>query len=175
MWASAKQADRPDQEMCDRIKVAVDARTDESLVIMARSDAHASEGLQATIDRANAYVAAGAEMIFAEALQSQDEFQAFTKSVPVPILANMTEFGKTKLLSTEEFGKLGIAMVLYPLSAFRAMMKAAEQVYSAIQRDGTQVGVIELMQTRTELYDLLGYHEYEATLDRLFAKESDKD
>ncbi|MFZ4681937.1 MAG: methylisocitrate lyase [Terrimicrobiaceae bacterium] len=158
-------------EMCDRIKSAADARTDDAFVLMARTDAHASEGLNAAIERAHAYVAAGADMIFAEALADLAEYRAFTKALgPVPVLANITEFGKTPLFTVGELRDAGVRLVLYPLSAFRAMNKAAADVYAAIRRDGTQESVIGHMQTRTELYDVLGYHAYEQKLDELFSK-----
>jgi methylisocitrate lyase len=158
-------------EMCDRIKSAVDARTDEKFVIMARTDAHASEGLNAAIDRALAYTAAGADMIFAEALAHPAEFRAFTSALArVPVLANITEFGKTPLFPLEELREVGVGLALYPLSAFRAMNKAADSVYAAIRSEGTQRSVIESMQTRTELYDVLGYHAYEQKLDELSSK-----
>lgn len=159
------------EEMVDRVKAAVDARFDDQFCIMARTDAHASEGLQAAIDRANAYVEAGADMIFAEALNTLDEFKAFTAAVRVPVLANITEFGKTPLFTVDELRGAGVAMVLYPLSAFRAMSKAAEAVYGAIRREGTQKSVVETMQTRAELYEVLDYHAYERKLDELFFKE----
>ena len=160
-------------EMCDRIKAAVDARTDAQFVIMARTDAHASEGLNAAIGRAQAYVAAGADMIFAEALASLDEYRAFTFALGegVPVLANLTEFGKTPLFTVEELRGTGVRLVLYPLSAFRAMNKAAFAVYETLRTQGTQQGVTPLMQTRGELYDVLGYHGYEQKLDALFAKQ----
>lgn len=157
-------------EMCDRIKAAVDARSDASFVIMARTDAAAGEGVPAAIERSQAYVAAGADMIFAEALGALDEYRRFTAAVPVPVLANITEFGKTPLFTTAELKSAGVAMVLYPLSAFRAMNAAAEAVYTAIRRDGTQKAVIETMQTRDELYSVLRYHAYEQKLDQLFKK-----
>jgi len=159
------------EEMADRIRAAVDARTDEQFVIMARTDAHASEGLNSAIDRAGAYVEAGADMIFAEALTSVEEFRAFTEAVKVPVLANMTEFGKTPYFTVDELGQAGAAMVLYPLSAFRAMSKAALAVYETIRREGSQQTVLDQMQTRQELYDVLGYHEYERKLDELFAQD----
>jgi methylisocitrate lyase len=159
-------------EMADRIKAAVDARFDPEFCIMARTDAHASEGLQAAVDRANAYVEAGADMIFAEALNTIEEFQAFTRAVKVPVLANITEFGKTPLYTVDELREAGAAMALYPLSAFRAMSRAAETVYGAIRRDGTQKTVVDMMQTRAELYDVLDYHAYEQKLDELFSKET---
>jgi methylisocitrate lyase len=154
--------------MADRVKAAVDAREDDSFVIMARTDAHASEGLEAAVERADAYVAAGADMIFAEALHTLDEFRAFTARVSVPVLANITEFGRTPLFTTAELDAAGVRLVLYPLSAFRAMSRAAEAVYSAIRRDGTQRAVTDTMQTRDELYEVLGYHDYERKLDELF-------
>ena len=159
-------------EMCDRIKAAVDARTDEQFVIMARTDAHASEGLQAAIERAQAYVAAGADMIFAEALTTLDEYRAFTSAVEVPVLANITEFGKTPLFSVTELHSAGVRLALYPLSAFRAMSQAAAKVYQTVRTQGTQNGVIDQMQTRAELYNVLGYHAYEQKLDDLFAKSN---
>jgi len=160
-------------EMVDRIKAAVDGRTDPDFVIMARTDAHASEGAAAAIERARAYVAAGADMIFAEALHTLDEYQAFTRAVPVPVLANITEFGKTPLFTVEELRGVGVGLVLYPLSAFRAMSAAALEVYTAIRRDGSQQGVLERMQTRAELYEVLGYHDYERKLDALFGNDAD--
>jgi methylisocitrate lyase len=156
-------------EMCDRLKAAVDGRSDASFVIMARTDAHAVEGQQAAIDRAVSYVEAGADMIFAEALTTLDEYRQFVKAVEVPVLANLTEFGRTPLFTVDELAAAGIAMTLYPLSAFRAMSKAALEVYSAIRSDGTQQAVVDRMQTRMELYDVLGYQAYEDRLDALFA------
>jgi methylisocitrate lyase len=158
-------------EMCDRIKAAVDGRIEESFVIMARTDAHAVEGQQAAIERAQRYVEAGADMIFAEALKTLDEYRQFTRAVSVPVLANITEFGKTPLFTVQELGEAGVSLVLYPLSAFRAMSRAAETVYGAIRKAGTQQGVIGTMQTREELYAVLGYHEYERKLDELFGQE----
>jgi methylisocitrate lyase len=157
-------------EMADRIRAAVDARTDDGFVVMARTDAHAVEGLQAAIDRSEAYVAAGADMIFAEALTTLEEYRQFTRFLGVPVLANITEFGRTPLFTTAELGDAGVRLVLYPLSAFRAMSRAATDVYGAIRRDGSQRTVIERMQTRTELYDVLGYHDYERKLDELFSR-----
>ncbi len=157
-------------EMVDRIKAAVDGRSDDRFVIMARTDAHAVEGQQAALDRAAQYVEAGADMIFAEALTTLDEYRQFTGAVEVPVLANMTEFGKTPLFTTEELGEAGVAMALYPLSAFRAMSAAALQVYRSLRSEGTQASVVDRMQTRAELYDVLGYHEYEDKLDELFAE-----
>jgi methylisocitrate lyase len=157
-------------EMVDRIKAAVDARTDAAFVIMARTDAHAVEGQAAALERAAAYVAAGADMIFAEALKSLDEYREFARQVRVPVLANITEFGQTPLFTVQELGAAGVRLVLYPLSAFRAAARASEAVFAAIRRDGTQKSVLELMQTRAELYAVLGYHEYEKKLDELFGK-----
>jgi len=156
------------QEMCDRLKAALDARVDGSFVIMARTDAHAVEGLAAAVARAQAYVAAGADMIFAEAITTLAEYRQFTTSVPVPVLANLTEFGRTPLFSTEELAQAGVRLALYPLSAFRAMSKAAQEVYQSIRRDGTQRAALGRMQTREELYGVLDYHAYEERLDRLF-------
>jgi methylisocitrate lyase len=162
----------PAEEMVDRIKAAVDGRTDPNFVIMARTDAHAVEGQQAALDRAAKYVEAGADMIFAEALKTMDEYKQFTSTINVPVLANLTEFGQTPLFSVAELGAAGIRLVLYPLSAFRAMSQAALAVYGAIRKDGTQKNVVNLMQTRAELYDVLGYHDYERKLDELFGKQS---
>jgi len=158
-------------EMCDRLKAAVDGRIDDHFVIMARTDAHAVEGQQAAIDRAAAYVEAGADMIFAEALTTLEEYQQFTGAVKVPVLANLTEFGKTPLFGKDELAAVGIAMTLYPLSAFRAMSAAALDVYEAIKKDGTQKAVVDRMQTRMELYDVLGYQAYEDKLDALFQEQ----
>jgi methylisocitrate lyase len=160
-------------EMVDRLKAAVDARSDGEFVIMARTDAHAVEGQSAALARAAAYVAAGADMIFAEALTTLDEYRQFAASIKVPVLANITEFGQTPLFSTAELGSAGVRLVLYPLSAFRAAAKAAVTVYGAIRRHGTQKSVLDLMQTREELYEVLGYHAYEKKLDELFGKASD--
>jgi methylisocitrate lyase len=157
-------------EMCDRLKAAVDARSDAQFVIMARTDAHAVEGQQAALERAAAYVAAGADMIFAEALRTLDEYREFAQRVAVPVLANLTEFGLTPLFTRAELGAAGVRLVLYPLSAFRAMSRAALEVYGAIRREGTQAGVLEQMQTRAELYEVLGYRAYEARLDALYGK-----
>ncbi len=158
-------------EMCDRLKAATDGRIDEQFVIMARTDAHAVEGQQAAIDRAAAYVDAGADMIFAEALTTVDEYQQFTDEIKVPVLANLTEFGKTPLLTTDELAAAGVQMTLYPLSAFRAMSAAALYVYETIKKDGTQQAAVDSMQTREELYDVLGYAAYEEKLDKLFAEQ----
>ncbi|MEX0957922.1 MAG: methylisocitrate lyase [Burkholderiales bacterium] len=158
-------------EMCDRIKAAVDARTDPDFAIMARTDALASEGLERAIERAKAYVEAGADMIFPEAMTELSMYRQFADAVGVPILANITEFGHTPLFTVDELRSADVALVLYPLSAFRAMNKAALKVYEAVRRDGTQKNVVDSMQTRTELYDYLDYHKFEEKLDALFAKE----
>ncbi len=156
-------------DMMDRIKAAVDGRTDPKFVIMARTDAHAVEGQQAALDRAAGYVDAGADMIFAEALTTVEEYRQFTSVIDVPVLANLTEFGKTPLFTKEEMTGAGVRLTLYPLSAFRAMSAAAENVYQTLRKDGTQKAIIDMMQTRSALYDVLGYHEYEQKLDELFA------
>lgn len=161
-------------EMCDRIKAAVDGRIDDTFVIMARTDAHAVEGQQAALDRAAAYVEAGADMIFAEALTTLDEYREFTNTIKVPVLANLTEFGKTPLFTTEELAAAGISMALYPLTAFRAMSKAALDVYTDLREKGTQSAAIDRMQTRMELYDVLGYQAYEDKLDELFKEQGMK-
>ncbi len=160
----------PAEEMADRIKAAVDARTDPQFVLMARTDALASEGLARAIERAQAYVAAGADMIFAEAVTELTQYTAFRKSVGVPILANITEFGKTPLFTREELAAAGVDIILYCCAAYRAMNAAALKVYEAIRTEGTQKSVLPLMQTRDELYKFLDYHAYEQKLDELFAK-----
>lgn len=162
------------QEMVDRIKSAVDAKTDPAFVVMARTDALAVEGLQAAIDRACACVEAGADMIFPEAITELPMYKQFADAVKVPILANITEFGKTPLYTVEELRGANVAMALYPLSAFRAMNAAALRVYQALRKEGTQKGLVELMQTRDELYDFLDYHAYEQKLDELFARGKGK-
>jgi methylisocitrate lyase len=159
------------EEMTDRIKAAVDARTDPSFVIMARTDALAVEGLEAAIERALACVEAGADMIFPEAVTELAIYAKFADAVKVPVLANITEFGKTPLFTVDELRSAGVGLVLYPLSAFRAMNKAALMVYETVRREGTQKSVVGAMQTREELYDYLDYHSYERKLDQLFAKE----
>jgi methylisocitrate lyase len=159
-------------EMLDRIKAAVDAKTDPSFVIMARTDALAVEGMQSAIDKAMAFVEAGADMIFPEALNTIDQYREFSDSLNVPILANITEFGQTPLFSKEELSEAGVDMILYPLSAFRAMSNAALNVYQPILQDGHQKNVVESMQTREELYDFLNYHHYEMQLDKLIDKEN---
>ena len=158
-------------EMCDRLKAAVDARRDGDFAIMARTDAFAREGREAAVDRARAYVEAGADMIFAEALYTLDDYAAFTRAIGVPVLANLTEFGLTPQFTVAELAKAGVKIVLYPLSAFRAMSRAAQHVYETIRRDGTQRAVLDAMQTRDELYAVLDYHTYERKLDELFAKD----
>jgi len=162
-----------EQEMVDRIKAAVDARTDPDFVVMARTDALAVEGLDAAIERARACVEAGADMIFPEAITDLAMYRRFADAVGVPILANLTEFGKTPLFTLDEIAAAGVAIALYPLSAFRAMNKAALAVYETLRRDGTQERALDTMQTRDDLYDFLGYHDYEQTLDRLFARNKD--
>ena len=162
------------EEMVDRIKAAADAKTDPAFVIMARTDALAVEGLQAAVDRACACVEAGADMIFPEAITELSMYKKFADAVKVPILANITEFGKTPLFTAQELASANVAMALYPLSAFRAMNAAALRVYEGIRKDGSQKGVVELMQSRDELYDFLGYHEYEKKLDELFARDKKK-
>jgi methylisocitrate lyase len=158
------------EEMVDRIKAAVDGRSDDDFVIMARTDALASEGLDPAIERIGRYVEAGADMIFPEALTTLDEYKRFAQASVVPILANITEFGETPLLTVEQLRKAGVRLALYPLSAFRAMSAAALDVYQTLRRDGTQQASLERMQTRDELYEVLGYDEYEQKLDELFAK-----
>ncbi len=159
------------QEMVDRVKAAVDARTDESFFLVARTDAIAVDGIDAALERAIACAEAGADGIFVEAAYDLETYKIFTEALKVPVLANITEFGKTPLFSVDELGGAGVGMVLYPLSAFRAMNKAAENVYKAIRRDGHQRNVIDSMQTREELYEAIGYHAFEQKLDALFQQE----
>ncbi|HET7633332.1 MAG TPA: methylisocitrate lyase [Burkholderiales bacterium] len=159
------------QEMVDRIKAAVDAKTDPDFVVMARTDALAVEGLQAAIDRASACVEAGADMIFPEAMTELAMYEQFARAVKVPVLANITEFGRTPLYTVQELAGAGVAMALYPLSAFRAMNAAALRVYETLRRDGTQKAVLDAMQTRDQLYDYLDYHAFEERLDTLFARD----
>ena len=159
-------------EMVDRVKAAVDAKIDPNFVVMARTDALAVEGMEAAIERAIACVEAGADAIFPEAILELDQYRQFADVVKVPILANITEFGLTPLFNCQELAEAGVAMVLYPLSAFRAMSKAALEVYQTIAIDGDQKAVVEKMQTRTELYEVLGYHAYEQKLDTLFESEN---
>ncbi len=158
-------------EMCDRIKAAVDARTDPSFVIMARTDALANEGLDSAVERIRSYVEAGADMVFPEAVPSIEMYRKFAAAAKVPVLANITEFGKTPLFTLEELRSADVAIVLYPLTAFRAMNKAALKAYETVRRQGSQKALIAEMQTREELYDFLNYHSYEKKLDELFARE----
>jgi methylisocitrate lyase len=162
------------EEMVDRIKAAVDARATDEFVVMARTDAVASEGLQPAIDRAGAYVDAGADMIFAEALHTLEEYREFTSKVEIPILANLTEFGRTPLVTGGELREVGVRLVLYPLSAFRAMSESAVRVYETIRTKGTQKEAVGQMQTRADLYEVLNYHSFEAKLDQLFSIEKKK-
>ncbi|ALZ76802.1 methylisocitrate lyase [Rheinheimera sp. F8] len=162
------------EEMVDRVKAAVDARTDANFFIMARTDALQQQGLAAAIERAQACVEAGADAIFAEAVYTLEQYQAFTQALSVPVLANITEFGQTPLFNTAELAGVGVKMVLYPLSAFRAMNKAALNVYQSILANGDQKAVVDSMQTRMELYDFLNYHSYEEKLDSLFAQGKNK-
>ena len=159
------------EEMVDRIKAAVDARTDPNFVIMARTDALAVDGLEAALERAVACVEAGADMIFPEAITDLDMYATFAKAVNVPILANITEFGSTPLFTLDELRSAHVGLALYPLSAFRAMNKAADNVYRALRRDGTQKNVVDTMQTRMELYESINYHDFEQKLDALFAAQ----
>ena len=158
-------------EMVDRIKAAVDARTDDDFSIMARTDAIAIEGIDAAIERVHAYIEAGADLVFPEAIRTLEDYKKISAAVSKPILANITEFGLTPLFTRDELGANGVSMILYPLSAFRAMNKAAENVYEAIRKEGTQSGVIATMQTREELYDRINYYEYEKALDKTLGKE----
>lgn len=159
------------EEMVDRIRAAVDARTDADFVIMARTDALAVEGLDAALERARAYVDAGADMLFPEAVTELAIYRQFADALAVPILANITEFGATPLFTTDELRSANVAMALYPLSAFRAMNRAAEQVYQVLRQEGTQKNVIDMMQTRNELYESINYYQYEEKLDALFARQ----
>ncbi len=161
------------QEMCDRIKAAVDARGDPDFVVMARTDALASEGLERALERAAAYAAAGADMIFPEAITELAMYRTFVERTKIPVLANITEFGKTPLFTLDELRSAEVALALYPLSAFRAMNKAALNVYQTLRREGTQKSVVATMQTRDELYECLNYHAYEEKLDELFSARSD--
>ena len=163
----------PKAEMVDRIKAAVDARTDESFVIMARTDAAADEGRGAAVDRAAAYVEAGADMVFPEAMTSLDDYRRVKAAVGVPILANLTEFGSTPFFTTDELRDAGVDIALYCCGAYRAMNKAALHFYETVRRDGTQKHIVDTLQTRAELYDFLGYHAYEDKLDALFAKDKE--
>ena len=161
-------------EMVDRIKAAVDAREDDSFFIMARTDAFASEGMQAAIDRSSKYLEAGADGIFLEAVTDLEDYKEFKSQVDALLLANITEFGKTPLFTNAELASVGVDMSLYPLSAFRAMSLAAEKVYDSLLKEGTQRNVLDIMQTREELYERLNYHEFEQKLDKLFSEEGDK-
>ena len=162
------------EEMVDRIKAAVDAKEDDSFFIMARTDAFASEGMQAAIDRSSKYLETGADGIFLEAVTDLDDYKKFNSQVDALLLANITEFGKTPLFTNEELASVGVDMSLYPLSAFRAMSLAAEKVYESLSKEGTQRNVLDIMQTREELYERLNYHEFEQKLDKLFSEEGDK-
>lgn len=162
------------KEMGDRIKAAVDARLDPDFVIMARTDAYAVEGMSAAIERASYCIELGADMIFPEAMIRLEEYQTFTKSIHVPVLANITEFGKTPLFSREELSQAGVSLILYPLSAFRAMSKAALETYQVILQNGTQKSILDKMQTREELYEVLGYYQYEEKLDQLMEEENER-
>ena len=164
----------PTDEMADRVKAAVDARTDSDFYIIARTDAIAVQGVDAALERAQACVEAGADAIFAEASYDLETYARFSKALSVPVLANITEFGQTPLFTVDELRSAGVGIVLYPLSAFRAMNKAAETVYQAIRRDGHQKNVVDMMQTREELYDRIGYHRYEQQLDALFAQKREQ-
>ena len=162
------------EEMVDRIKAAVDAKEDDSFFIMARTDAFASEGMQAAIDRSSKYLEAGADGIFLEAVTDLEDYKKFNSQVDALLLANITEFGKTPLFTNKELASVGVDMSLYPLSAFRAMSLAAEKVYESLTKEGTQRNVLDIMQTREELYERLNYHEFEQKLDKLFSEEGDK-
>ena len=162
-------------EMVDRIKAAVDARVDDSFVIMARTDALAVEGIDSALDRANAYIEAGADALFPEAITDLPTYKKFTDVIKVPVLANITEFGMTPLFTTTELAGVGVGIVLYPLSAFRAMNKAAENVYETVRKDGSQKAVLDTMQTREELYQRINYYEYENALDKLLGNGNEKE
>jgi methylisocitrate lyase len=162
-------------EMVDRIKAAVDARVDDSFVIMARTDALAVEGIESALDRANAYIEAGADALFPEAITDLPTYKKFTDVIKVPVLANITEFGMTPLFTTSELASVGVGIVLYPLSAFRAMNKAAENVYETVRKDGSQKAVLDTMQTREELYQRINYYEYENALDKLLGNGNEKE
>jgi methylisocitrate lyase len=164
-----------DEEMSDRVKAALDARQDDHFVVMARTDAYSVEGLGRAIERALCYVDAGADMIFAEAMTTLEEYQRFTQAVSVPVLANVTEFGRTPMFTTDQLREAGVGIALYPLSAFRAMNAAALRVFETLRKHGTQKGLLDQMQNRDELYDVLGYHGYEDKLDELFGKERQED
>ena len=161
-------------EMTDRISAAVDGRTDDSFFIMARTDSYASEGMQGAIDRCNEYISAGADGLFLEAVSSLEDYKQLKDALQVPLLANITEFGKTPLFSAQELASVGVDIMLFPLSAFRAMNKAAESVYIDIAENGSQVNSVEKMQTRDELYEYLNYHSFEQKLDELFKRKENK-
>lgn len=163
-----------EKEMGDRIKAAVDARQDSDFVIMARTDAYAVEGMNSAIERAQLCVDLGADMIFPEAMTTLDEYRTFTKYIKVPVLANITEFGRTPMFTKDELGKAGVSLILYPLSAFRAMSQAALTTYETIVQQGTQQSILDTMQTREELYNILGYHKYEQKLDQLMEEENEQ-
>ncbi|MEZ5484781.1 MAG: methylisocitrate lyase [Lysobacteraceae bacterium] len=165
----------PLDEMVDRVKAAVDARRDDAFVIMARTDAAASEGLEAAVERAVAYVEAGADMVFPEAMRSLDDYRKVKAAVKVPVLANLTEFGSTPFFTTDELRDAGVDIALYCCGAYRAMNKAALHFYETVRREGTQKNIIDTLQTRDELYDFLGYHAYEDKLDALFAQQQDQE
>ena len=165
----------PTEEMVDRLKAAVDAKTDDDFIVMARTDALAVDGFDAVVSRVAAFEEAGADAIFAEAMTDLDLYRRVVSAVDIPVLANITEFGETPYYTVDELASVGIRMVLYPLSAFRAANKAALEVYQAIRRDGTQKSVLPKMQTRMELYDFLGYHDYERKLDELFRKDDERE
>ncbi len=165
----------PTEEMVDRLKAAVDAKTDDDFIVMARTDALAVDGFDAVVSRVAAFEEAGADAIFAEAMTDLDLYRRVVSAVDIPVLANITEFGQTPYYTVDELASVGIRMVLYPLSAFRAANKAALEVYQAIRRDGTQKSVLPKMQTRMELYDFLGYHDYERKLDELFRKDDERE
>jgi len=158
--------------MVDRIKAAVDARTDDNFSIMARTDAIANEGIDSALDRIHAYIEAGADLVFPEAVENLADYSTISSAVSKPILANITEFGKTPLFTRDELAASGVGMILYPLSAFRAMNKAADNVYTSIRRDGTQANVIDTMQSREELYQAINYYEYEKALDQTLGKDN---
>ena len=159
------------EDFADRIKAAVDGRTDADFVIVARTDALAVEGVDSALERAQLAQQAGADVIFAEACTTLDDYRRFIASVNIPVLANLTEFGKTPYFTVGELAEIGVSMIIYPLSAFRAMARAAEGIYTAIREEGTQKSVVDRMQTRMELYEVLGYHDYEQKLDQLFGKD----
>jgi len=163
------------EEMCDRLKAAVDARRDAKFVIMARTDAFAREGREAALERTAAYVEAGADMIFAEALYTIEDYTAFTRAIRAPVLANLTEFGLTPYFTVAELARAGIKMILYPLTAFRAMSRAAELAYTAVHEHGTQRAVLDILQTREELYAVLKYYDFERKLDELYARAGEAD